>query len=203
VVRLVVTGGSLTRRSKRSLRCLLVEVPWQINEYLYLKPINFAYNISCIHFADKIGGEKFSREFEESATQLEFFLKRYESYIEGRKSLLDLLDHGTVYYHAQYHEAKIVVNVSLCATCQYAVKMLWNESFERSWNVFLEVAIFKQKRLLIVIFCMENNVSTYKRIHCLYQGWVGELRVGVFWWIVCVCVFYPASSVGWEPSISK
>ena len=39
-------------------------------------------------------------------------MKRYESYIEGRKSLLDLLDHGTVYYHAQYHEAKIVVNVS-------------------------------------------------------------------------------------------
>ena len=61
---------------------------------------------------DKIGGEKFSREFEESAMQLEQFLKRYESYIEGRKSLLDLLDHGTVYYHAQYHEAKIVVNVS-------------------------------------------------------------------------------------------
>jgi len=34
VVGLVVTGGSLTRRPKRSLRYLLVEVPWQINEYL-------------------------------------------------------------------------------------------------------------------------------------------------------------------------
>jgi len=34
VVRLVVTGGSVTRRSKRSLRCLLVEVSWQIYEYL-------------------------------------------------------------------------------------------------------------------------------------------------------------------------
>jgi len=34
--RLVVTGGSLTRRSKRSLRCLLIEVSWQINEYLNL-----------------------------------------------------------------------------------------------------------------------------------------------------------------------
>jgi len=33
VVRLVVTGGSLTRRPKRSLRCLLVEVHWEINEY--------------------------------------------------------------------------------------------------------------------------------------------------------------------------
>jgi len=34
VVRLVVTGDSLTRRPKRSLRCLLVKIPWQINEYL-------------------------------------------------------------------------------------------------------------------------------------------------------------------------
>jgi len=31
VVRLIVTGGSLTQRPKRSLRCLLVEVLWQIN----------------------------------------------------------------------------------------------------------------------------------------------------------------------------
>jgi len=29
VVRLVVTSGSLTRRPKRSLRCLLIEEPWQ------------------------------------------------------------------------------------------------------------------------------------------------------------------------------
>jgi len=36
MVRLVVTGGSLTRRPKRSLRCLMVEVPRQINEYLNL-----------------------------------------------------------------------------------------------------------------------------------------------------------------------
>jgi len=36
VVRLVATGGGLTRRPKRSFRCLLVKVPWQINEYLNL-----------------------------------------------------------------------------------------------------------------------------------------------------------------------
>jgi len=36
VVRLVVTGGSLSRRPKRSLRCLLVEAPSQINEDLNL-----------------------------------------------------------------------------------------------------------------------------------------------------------------------
>jgi len=32
--RLIVTGGNLTQRPKRSLRCLLVEVPWQINEQI-------------------------------------------------------------------------------------------------------------------------------------------------------------------------
>jgi len=32
MVRLVETGGSLTRRLKRSLRCLLAELTWQINE---------------------------------------------------------------------------------------------------------------------------------------------------------------------------
>jgi len=36
MVRQVVTGDSLTRRLKRSLCCLLIEVPWQINEYLNL-----------------------------------------------------------------------------------------------------------------------------------------------------------------------
>jgi len=30
--RLILTGGSLTRRPKRSLRCLLAETTWQINE---------------------------------------------------------------------------------------------------------------------------------------------------------------------------
>jgi len=39
VVRLVVAGGSLTRRPKRSLRCLLVEVAWQINVYLTYLPV--------------------------------------------------------------------------------------------------------------------------------------------------------------------
>jgi len=33
VVTLVVTGGSLNRRPKRFLRCILVEAPWQINEF--------------------------------------------------------------------------------------------------------------------------------------------------------------------------
>jgi len=32
MVRLVVTGGSLSRRSQSSLRCRLAEATWQINE---------------------------------------------------------------------------------------------------------------------------------------------------------------------------
>jgi len=61
---------------------------------------------------DKVGGEKFSKDFEESASQVESFLQRYEKFVEQRKQLLELLERGSVYYHAQYHEAKIVVNVS-------------------------------------------------------------------------------------------
>ncbi|XP_078487647.1 regulation of nuclear pre-mRNA domain-containing protein 2-like [Ciona intestinalis] len=66
---------------------------------------------------DKVGGEKFSREFEESAAQLEEFLGQFEKYVEQRKQLLEVLEKGTVYYHAQYHEAKIVVNVSIFVAC--------------------------------------------------------------------------------------
>jgi len=46
VVRLIVTGDSLTRRPKRSLFCLLVEIPWQINEYL-----NHHLNMSLKHWS--------------------------------------------------------------------------------------------------------------------------------------------------------
>jgi len=41
VVRLVLTGGSLTQRPKRPLRCLLVEVPWQIKKYLNLPKVKY------------------------------------------------------------------------------------------------------------------------------------------------------------------
>lgn len=60
---------------------------------------------------DKVGGEKFSKEFEESATQLQSLLGRFEKYVDKRKNLLEILEKGAVYYHAQYHEAKIVVDV--------------------------------------------------------------------------------------------
>uniref|UniRef100_H2YRQ5 Regulation of nuclear pre-mRNA domain-containing protein 2 n=1 Tax=Ciona savignyi TaxID=51511 RepID=H2YRQ5_CIOSA len=44
---------------------------------------------------DKVGGEKFSREFEESATQLDDFISQFEKYVERRKHLLDVLEKGT------------------------------------------------------------------------------------------------------------
>jgi len=40
----VTISDSFTRKTKKSLRCLLVEVPWQINEYL--RPI---YSLIPLH----------------------------------------------------------------------------------------------------------------------------------------------------------
>jgi len=54
MIRLVVTGGNLTRRPKSSLCCLLVEVAWQINEYLNLnqqvKHVLFRNRLQCLLF---------------------------------------------------------------------------------------------------------------------------------------------------------
>jgi len=62
VVRLAVTGGSLTRRPKRSFRCLLVEVPWQINEYLnlnHVNPLYFEHKILKMNNIFKLENSKF------------------------------------------------------------------------------------------------------------------------------------------------
>jgi len=45
VVRLLVTGGSLTGRPKRSLRCLLEEVSWQIKENLTSEGLLFVFTL--------------------------------------------------------------------------------------------------------------------------------------------------------------
>ncbi|XP_039268282.2 uncharacterized protein LOC120343211 isoform X1 [Styela clava] len=75
---------------------------------------NVRVDASCsddIHkLKDKVGGEIFSRNFEESAMNIERFMSEYEQYVEERKKLVDSLTQGAMFYRAQYHEAKIVVN---------------------------------------------------------------------------------------------
>lgn len=68
--------------------------------------------IIAFFFLDKVGGEVYSKNFEESAHNIEHFIVQYEDLIEKRKQLIDELNQGAVFYRAQYHEAKIVVNVS-------------------------------------------------------------------------------------------
>lgn len=65
-----------------------------------------------IFLLDKVGGEVYSKTFEESAHNIEHFIAQYEDLIEKRKLLIEELNQGAVFYRAQYHEAKIVVNVS-------------------------------------------------------------------------------------------
>jgi len=67
-LRLVVTGGSLIWRPKRFLRCLLVEVPWQINEYL--NP-NLNLIIKIIKRADPRPKQKALRSYSKSKLELE------------------------------------------------------------------------------------------------------------------------------------
>lgn len=59
---------------------------------------------------DKVGGEIFSKNFEESATNIERFIVKYEDLVKKRKALIEELNQGAVFYRAQYQEAKIVVN---------------------------------------------------------------------------------------------
>ena len=76
-----------------------------------LLAILFSY-LEWHYFLDKVGGEIFSKNFEESATNIERFIVKYESLVEKRKALIEELNQGAVFYRAQYQEAKIVVNVS-------------------------------------------------------------------------------------------
>jgi len=63
VVRQVLTGGSLIRKSKRSLRCLLVEIPWRIKEQVPLvsrqinrKASSVCFLLLCIEDCDLSNG---------------------------------------------------------------------------------------------------------------------------------------------------
>lgn len=83
-----------------------------ISDEKKLKNINVdASSTDSIHkLKDKVGGEVYSKNFEESAHNIEHFIVQYEDLIEKRKQLIEELNQGAVFYRAQYHEAKIVVN---------------------------------------------------------------------------------------------
>lgn len=62
--------------------------------------------------ADKAGGKKFSRDFEEGSAQLQEFVKFYEKQNKIGPPLLEALGNADIFYEMQYKEVKIVANVS-------------------------------------------------------------------------------------------
>ena len=62
--------------------------------------------------ADKAGGKRFSRDFEEGSTKLQDFVRFLEEESKGGSGLLEALGNADIFYEMQYQEVKIVANVS-------------------------------------------------------------------------------------------
>lgn len=65
-----------------------------------------------MHVADKTGGKKFSKDFEEGSAQLHEFVKFFEKQMKTGPQLLEALTNADIFYEMQYKEVKIVANVS-------------------------------------------------------------------------------------------
>lgn len=100
------------------LQCPLSEVPscccwgcvsergfpiWQVAAYLH------GVNL----LADKTGGKKFSKEFEEASSKLEEFVNGLDKQVKNGPSLTEALENAGIFYEAQYKEVKVVANVSV------------------------------------------------------------------------------------------
>lgn len=62
--------------------------------------------------ADKTGGKKFSKEFEEASSKLEEFVNGLDKQVKNGPSLTEALENAGIFYEAQYKEVKVVANVS-------------------------------------------------------------------------------------------
>lgn len=63
--------------------------------------------------ADKTGGKKFSKEFEEASSKLEEFVNGLDKQVKNGPSLTEALENAGIFYEAQYKEVKVVANVSM------------------------------------------------------------------------------------------
>lgn len=63
--------------------------------------------------ADKTGGKKFSKEFEEASSKLEEFVNGLDKQVKNGPSLTEALENAGIFYEAQYKEVKVVANVSV------------------------------------------------------------------------------------------
>lgn len=66
----------------------------------------------CLVLADKAGGKKFSKDFEEGSAQLQEFVKFFDKQNKILPQLMEALTNADIFYEMQYKEVKIVANVS-------------------------------------------------------------------------------------------
>lgn len=79
---------------------------WELISHVaaYLRGVNL--------LADKTGGKKFSKEFEEASSKLEEFVNGLDKQVKNGPSLTEALENAGIFYEAQYKEVKVVANVS-------------------------------------------------------------------------------------------
>lgn len=73
----------------------------------------------CLVLADKAGGKKFSKDFEEGSAQLQEFVKFFDKQNKILPQLLEALTNADIFYEMQYKEVKIVANVSERGVCLF------------------------------------------------------------------------------------
>lgn len=69
--------------------------------------------LASLNLADKAGGKKFSKDFEEGSAQLQEFVKFFDKQILTGPPVMEALKNADIFYEMQYKEVKIVANVSL------------------------------------------------------------------------------------------
>lgn len=62
--------------------------------------------------ADKAGGNKFAKDFEDGSLKLQEFVSFLEKELKTGPPLLEALGNADIFYEMQYKEVKIVANVS-------------------------------------------------------------------------------------------
>lgn len=77
-----------------------------------LSPACFPVKSPCVVVADKAGGKKFSKDFEEGSAQLQDFIKLLNGHCKTGPPLMQILGNADIFYETQYKEVKIVANVS-------------------------------------------------------------------------------------------
>lgn len=62
--------------------------------------------------ADKAGGKKFAKDFEEGSAKLQEYVSVLDGQVKKGPALLEALQNADIFYEMQYKEVKIVTKVS-------------------------------------------------------------------------------------------